>query len=124
MTVTVTANRKNKTAQVHLNATGTIVVAGNTSISTIATDDEVITGATIRQVFAGVGGGGHITISRGGAVVGVYDSTGWYDYAGAGMPLSVNRTANLDITFTGGADSYILLELTKEGTGSSEYLVG
>lgn len=122
MALTVTANRKNKTAQVHLNATGTIVVAGNNSVSTIATDDEVLTGATIRQVFAGCASGGSVVIARGGETVGVYDSTGWYDYAGAGMPLSVNRTANLDITITGTA--YILLELTKEGTGSSEYLVG
>lgn len=124
MTITVTSNKETISAAVHLNATGTIVVAGNSSVSTIATGSEVVTGASITQVFAGCDGTGHVRISRGGQAVAIYDSTGWYDYAGSGMSLTINPTANLDVTFVGSANCYVFIELQKQGTFTSEYLVG
>lgn len=122
MTTTVTSNKKNISAQVHLNATDTIVVAGNNSVSDIATGDEVLTGADITQVFAGCTSGGSVTITRGGNLVAAYDSTGWYDYAGCGMSLTVNNTDPLVVTITG--TCYAFIELKKRGGGTSQYLVG
>jgi len=131
MTINITSNKKNLSAAVHLNANATIVVTGNSTaivanstISSIAISDENLTGATITQTFAGCDGTGHIRIERGGEVVAIYDSTGWYDYAGSGMSMNVNKTANVNVTFVGSSNCYVFFELQKEGTFTSEYLVG
>jgi len=122
MTTTVTSNKRNISAQVHLNATDTIVVAGATGVSDIAIADEVLTGAYITQVFAGCTGGGSVTITRGGELIGAYDSTGWYDYAGCGMSLNINAADPVVVAITG--TCYAFIELKKKGAGTSEYLVG
>lgn len=114
MTVSVVSNKKNLSATVHLNATGTVTV------QSLKVGDEVLTGLTIDQVFAGCASGTHVTIKRGGELVGLYDSTGWYDYSGCGMQLSLYPTEDLEITFSG--EGYIMIELKKIGTFTSEYL--
>jgi hypothetical protein len=129
MAVTV-SNRKNTSFVLHVSAanSGNVVVSGN-SITTnvagtstcIATGNEVMTGAYITQAVWGCDGNGHIQVFRGGTLVSVYDSTGQKDYAGCGIPLNVNPTANLVVNFVGSANSYIILELQKLGT-TSEYL--
>lgn len=124
MAVTVTSNRKNTSAVIHVNANATIVVAGNTSSSNIATGNETITGATITQAFWGCDGNGHIRVERGGSLIAIYDSTSYKDYAGCGMPLGVNPTANINVTFVGSANAYLLFEVQKILTVSnSDYFV-
>lgn len=123
MAVTYTSNKKNLSVSVHVaSANATIVVAGNTSSSNIATGNETITGATITQVFWGVDGNGSIQLKRSGSLVAVYDSTGYYDYAGNGMSLNMNQTANVDVQFIGTANAYVFFELQKVGTFVSEYI--
>lgn len=112
----VLSNKPGTSAVIHLNGSNTIVVAGNSSVSDIAYGNEILTGAYIAQIFQGAGAAGHIVLSRGGEVVGVYDSTGQFDYAGAGMALTLNQDQNIDVTFVGTANAYIMLELQKVGT--------
>ncbi len=122
MAYTITSNRKNTSAVIH--ATGanvSLVVAGNSSVSNVATGDEVLTGCYLTQAVWGCDGTGHIQVKRGANLVAVFDSTGQIDWAGAGLALSVDKTANLQIQFVGSANSYIVLEVQKEGTFTSEY---
>lgn len=129
MAVTV-SNRKNTSFVLHVSAanSGNVVVAGNSTTTNvagtstcIATGDEVISGAYITQVVWGSDGAGSIQVLRGSTLVAVYDSTGQKDYAGCGIPLNVNPTANLVVNFVGSSNAYCILELQKLGT-TSEYL--
>jgi hypothetical protein len=129
MAVTV-SNRKNTSFVLHVSAanSGNVVVSGNSTTTNvagtstcIATGDEVISGAYITQVVWGSDGAGSIQVLRGSTLVAVYDSTGQKDYAGCGIPLNVNPTANLVVNFVGSSNAYCILELQKLGT-TSEYL--
>jgi len=129
MAVTV-SNRKNTSFVLHVSAanSGNVVVSGNSTTTNvagtstcIATGDEVISGAYITQVVWGSDGAGSIQVLRGSTLVAVYDSTGQKDYAGCGIPLNVNPTANLVVNFIGSSNAYCILELQKLGT-TSEYL--
>jgi hypothetical protein len=132
MAVTITSNKKNRSACLHINANATIVVAGNSSVSNVATSDETLSGVTITQVFWGIdpSNDGHAMITRDGSIVGVYDSTGYKDYAGNGMALNVNSTANIEVTFHGSrhgggtAEGYLFIEVQKIGTFIDEYFRG
>lgn len=123
MAVTITSNKVNRSACIHVNANATIIVAGNTSVSNVATSDEILTGASITQVFWGIdpSGDGHARITRGGSLVGVYDSTGYKDYAGNGMSLNVNPTSNIEVTFHGTSTGYLFIEVQKTGTFNDPY---
>lgn len=116
MSKTVLSNKPGTSAVVHLNSSNTIVVAGNSSVSDIAYGNEVLTGAYIAQIFQGTGAQGHITLTRGGEIVGVYDSTGTFDYAGAGMALTLNQESDIVVDFVGTANAYVMIELQKVGT--------
>lgn len=129
MAVTV-SNRKNTSFVLHVSAanSGNVVVSGNSTTTNvagtstcIATGDEVISGAYITQAVWGSDGAGSIQVLRGSTLVAVYDSTGQKDYAGCGIPLNVNPTANLVVNFVGSSNAYCILELQKLGT-TSEYL--
>jgi len=123
MAVTITSNRKGWSAVIHVSEANTsIVIAGNNSVSNVAISDEVLTGAYITQVFWGNGGTGQAKILRGGVLVGAYDSSGYYDYAGSGMPLNVNASANIDVQFTD-ANQYLFFEIQKQGNllANSDY---
>ena len=122
MTTTITSNKKNQSAQVHFNSSDTITIAGNSSVSFIATDDEVITGAAINRVFAGLESGASVTITRNSELIAAFDTSGWHDYAGCGMPLNVQQAEDLTVTITG--IGYAFIELRKFGSGTSQYLVG
>jgi hypothetical protein len=131
MAVTITSNRKNTSFVLHVaNAnSGNIVVSGN-SITTnvggtaacVAIGNEVLTGAYITQAIWGCDQNSHIHVLRGANTVAVYDSSGQHEYAGCGMPITVNQSANLVINFVGGANNFIMLELQKVGNLPSEYL--
>ena len=131
MAVTITSNRKNTSFVLHVaNAnSGNIVVSGN-SITTnvggtatcVAIGNEVLTGAYITQAIWGCDQNSHIHVLRGANTVAVYDSSGQHEYAGCGMPITVNQSANLVVNFVGGANNFIMLELQKVGSLPSEYL--
>lgn len=120
----VTINRKNTSAVIHLTANATLTIAGNSSTSDIATDNEIITGATIVQAFCGCpsGANSYWTIKRGGNTALVLDSTGYFDYAGAGMAVTMDAGATLVANLENSNDGYLLIELQKIGTFTSEYI--
>lgn len=111
----IQANRKYLSFTVHATAnTGTITIAGNNSVSNVAISDEVLTGAYITQIWAG--SDGVWTISRGANTVAVLDSSGFYDFAGAGNPITLDSTATLSANLVGATTGgFIMIELQKEG---------
>lgn len=129
MAVTITSNKKNTGATIHVSAANTTIQVSGNSITTnvdatstcLAIDNEVLSGVYIAQIFYGIDPAGYAVLKRGSTVVGVYDSTGYKDYAGNGMALTVGQSANLTVDFVGTANGYVLLEVQKVGTFISAY---
>jgi hypothetical protein len=129
MAVTITSNRKNTSAVIHVSAANTTIKVSGNSITTnvdatstcLALGNEVLSGVYIAQAFWGLDPNGYAVIKRGATPVAVYDSTGYKDYAGCGMALTVGQTANLTVEFVGTANGYVLLEVQKAGVLPSEY---
>jgi hypothetical protein len=123
MPVTVISNKPRTSAVLHVTApTISINITGNSTVSAIASNNEVLTGAFITQAAWGVQTGA-IIIRRGANTVAVYDSTGQHEYAGCGMPIKTHElAANLTVEFTGSSNGFIVFELQKLGTfAASEY---
>lgn len=122
MAYTITSNKKNTSLVMHISAANVnLKVAGAVGTSNLAMSDETLTGAYIAQAFWGNDGNSHIQILRDSTLVAVLDSTGYKDFAGSGMPLSVGQTANLVVNFVGSSNAYCILELQKTGTFVSDY---
>lgn len=123
MAVTITSNRKNTSAVIHVaSANATLVVAGNSSVSDVAIGDETLTGAYITQMYWGIDPAGYAVVKRDSTTVAVYDSTGYKDYAGCGMPLSVGQSGNISVEFVGTSNAYLLFEVQKVGDFVTEYM--
>ena len=127
MAVTVISNKSRISAVFHVaSANATLVVAGNSSVSNVASPGEVLTGAYITQSSWGCDGTGYIVIKRGTTPVAIYDSTGQHEYAGCGMPITVGQSNNLSVEFVGSSNCFIIFELQKIGTNltaNSEYFL-
>lgn len=129
MAVSIISNKKNTAATIHVSvANTTIKVSGNSTTTNVdatntclAVNDEVLSGAYIAQVYWGIDPNGYAVIKRGTTPIAIYDSTGYKDYAGCGMALTVGQTANLTVEFVNTANGYVLLEVQKVGTFTSEY---
>ena len=125
MAVTVVSNKPRLSAVFHVaGANATIVVAGNNSVSNVASPGETLTGAYITQAVWGCDPNGYIVIKRGSDIASVYDSTGQHEYAGCGMPVNVGQSANLSVEFVGSANCFITFEVQKVGpdlTANSGY---
>lgn len=131
MAARVINNKKNLSALLHFAAnstanTFTLTIAGNSSTSNVATDNEVLIGANITQAWFGSssGEGGYWKVQRGANTVAVYDSTAWMDYAGNGQALTIDNTADIVATFVKPAgstlsDAYLILEIQKVGVNNS-----
>jgi hypothetical protein len=109
--MTVISNKAGSATVVHAIANGTVVVAGNNSVSNIALGTEIITGASISRIWWGTTN--NITIARGSNVDVILTQSGFHDYSGHGCLLTVDRTANVIITING--SGHVVLELKKEG---------
>lgn len=125
MAVTVISNKPRLSAVFHVaGANASLVVAGNNSVSNVASAGETLTGAYITQASWGCDPNGYIVIKRGSDIAAVYDSTGQHEYAGCGMPITVGQSANLSVEFVGSANCFIVFEVQKVGpnlTANSEY---
>jgi hypothetical protein len=111
-------NRIGSSAVFHTNANTTVVVAGNSSVSNIATPNEVLTGASITQVWYGCASGGHWVVQRGSNTVLVLSESGYMDFAGSGASLVLHSTANVVMTLVGASNGYCMVELQKEPTST------
>ncbi len=122
MAVTILSNKLNTSAVIHVStANASLNVVGNSSVSNVAISNEILTGAYITQIAWGCDGNGHIQIARGGSIVAVFDSTGYVDYAGNGLALTVGQNANLAINFVGSSNAYCIFEVQKVGSFTSSY---
>lgn len=103
-----------------ITSNSTITVSGNSTVSDIAVDDtdEVITGASIAQMWFGSpsGNAAYWEIKRGANTVFVADSTTYLDFRGNGNGLDIDANAtfvaNLNLATTG----TLIVELKKQGT--------
>jgi hypothetical protein len=120
MTVTVQKNQKNGVVTIHFNASGSIVIAGNNSVSNVAIGAEIIETAPINQVWAGSpsGNAAYWEIKRDGTLVATIDSTCYLDFAGNGNQLTVAANgANLTANLIGATSGFLVVELQKLGAG-------
>lgn len=117
-------NKKGGEAVLHFTGTETVTIAGNNSVSNVATAGETVNSATINQVFYGCTPGSTWTISRGANVVAVLAQSGHNDYAGAGTALKLDAAAPLTVTLSAGTGT-LTLELQKQSDiANNDYLVG
>jgi hypothetical protein len=125
MSYRILQNRKNLSATVLFTGNTTLTIAGNTSVSAIATSDEVLTGANINQAWCGSpsGASAYWEVKRGANTVAVLDSTAYIDYAGNGASITIDNNATLVVTLFG-TPGTLMLELQKVGQFTSEYLRG
>jgi hypothetical protein len=117
MSYTVIQNKKNLSVTIHATGSNTITIAGNNSTSNVATGDEILTGAAIKQVWWGSQPGTNSCwiVKRGS------NSTGWTDYAGNGGMIAKDAGATLAIELVGTSNGYIMIELQKIGIFTSTY---
>lgn len=117
MSVRYTHNTR-QTVDVLITANTEIVIAGNSTVSNIALDDQNIIGASIKHVFCSSpsGNGAYWEISRGNTtvsnVVFAPDSTAYIDFAGNGVKLDLDASANLVCKLVRAADDEGVLVLT------------
>jgi hypothetical protein len=109
----VIINKKGLSAVIHITANATINVAGNSSNSDIAIGDEVITGATISQIWYGCGNGAYWEIKRGSNTVLHVESTGYMDFAGNGVALNKDVGGTLVANLNSSQTGTLIIELTK-----------
>lgn len=109
----VLINKKGLSAVIHLTANATINVSGNSTTSDICTGDEVITGASITQIWYGCGNGAYWEIKRGSNTVFYTDSTGYLDFAGNGVALNKDVAGTLVANLNSSQTGSIIIELTK-----------
>ena len=119
----IIANRKNLSTTLHFVSNGTVVIAGNSTVSDIAIDNEVLTGAYITQVWYGSPSGSvsYWEIKRGANTVAILDSTSYTDFAGNGNAIKLDTAATLSANLVGTTAGYLMIEVQKEGNFTSEY---
>ena len=123
MAYSILSNKKNTSAVILITSNSTITIAGNNTVSNVATGSEILTGCSISQIFCGSnsGNGAHWVVKRGTDLAAVLDSTGYFDYAGCGMALTIAPTATLVANLENSTTGYLLIEIQKQGTFTSDY---
>lgn len=111
-------NRKNHSVVLHFTTTsGNVIVAGNNTVSNIATGAEVVESASIAKITWGIGGNtaGYWTVARGGTTLLICAAPGGtYDLAALGAAVNANNTQNLVCTANFGAGvGHIIVEMKK-----------
>ena len=105
----IMANRKNSSVTLHAVSNVSITIAGNNSVSNVATGDEVLTGANVRRIWWSTDG--LITIKRGSNVVGQYTQSGYHDYSGHQGAINLDPGATFVANMA--ANSFLVVELGK-----------
>lgn len=115
----VLINKKGKSAVIHLTANATITVAGNSSVSNVASVGEELTGATISQVWYGSSNSGHWVIKRGANTVMVLTQSGHMNFAGHSVSLNMDAGATLVAELVNTDTGFITLEMSKTPKSST-----
>jgi hypothetical protein len=117
MAINYVKNQPNGSVIIHADATGSVILTGNSTVSNVALAGEYVIGSTIRQVWAGSVSPNIWTVTKGNSTVNstilVLDSTGWYDFAGSGGSINIAEAGEtLYLTLSGGT-GYIMLDVKK-----------
>ena len=112
--MTILTNKLNGSIVIHVVANTTLTIAGNNSVSNVATGSEVLTGATIRRVKFG-SDVGRWTVKRGSNTVLVLSGTNQLDFYKDGFSINIDPTATLVLELSGTANGFITIELSKQG---------
>ena len=112
-TLNYTYNAVGGRAVIHATANATIVIAGNNTVSNVATTSQVLTGASISKIWFGAAPSGYWNVLRGANLVASFESSGTYEFNGAA--LNVDKTANVVVQLMGASNGFIIIELHKEG---------
>lgn len=111
-------NRRGGTVHVLITSNSSLTIAGNSSVSDIATGNEVVAGCSVLRAWCGSssGNGAYWTVKRGANTIAVLDSTAFIDYAGNGVSINLDSNATL-VANIQGADltGSLILELKKIG---------
>jgi len=116
MTYRITSNKKYGAAVLLFTASnGAITIAGNSSVSAIATSDEDLAGAAITQMWFGSpsGNSAYWVVKRGANTVFVADSTAYLDFRGNGAGLSLDSSGTLSANLIGSGNGTLIVELKK-----------
>jgi len=101
------------------NATQTLVVAGNSSVSNVALPNEVVTGASVFAVTWGVANGGSWTVSRGANVILTLVGSGALSPQLCELVLDTQQSGNVTVTLAGGTGN-IIVGLRKYGNNFNQ----
>ena len=99
---------------IHCTANDTIQVSSANS-----TAEEVVTGLTINQIWFGLDSGSW-KVSRGANTLLVTDTSGYFDFSGAGQALTFDPAANVVVNCTA-ANCSLIIDFTKQSTYTSQY---
>ena len=116
--MSVVINRSGTSAVIHVTANATYVIAGNSSVSNIATQNEVLTDGYITQAWWGAANGGYWEVKRDTTTILVLTETGYVDYAGAGASLVANSASDIVFSLVGTAKGYCMIEVQKAPTST------
>lgn len=111
----VSTKNKGGHALIRETANATYVIAGNNSVSNIASAGETVNTAAFSQIWWT----GDWTIKRGANTVFVLKDSGYWDFNGAGVSLSEFGSANLVIEAAN--TGTIIIEMSKQSDFVSEY---
>jgi len=114
-------NRNGLSAVIHVTANSTVVIAGNSSVSNIASGNstvyETLTGGNITQIWWGAPAG-YWTVKRGANTVLVLSESGYLDFAGCGSSLMIDATANVVANLVTSTTGFLMIEVQKTPTST------
>jgi len=122
MPINILSNKPNGSVIIHATEGGTVALTGNDSVSNLASTGEIVVGSSIKQIWTGSssGNGANWIMNKGNssvnAVIGVYDSTAWIDYAGNGFTLKMSEDAEtlyLTLNNATAGEAYLMVEVKK-----------
>ena len=105
-------NKKGLSAVIHLTANATINISGNSVTSDIALGNEIITGASIKQIWYG-SNNGHWAVGRGSNTAVILNNTGHMDFISHGITLNKDTGATLTANLNSTGVGFIIIEVSK-----------
>lgn len=110
MAFRVVQSKQGRNVIIFANANSTIAP----NDSSLSVNGEVIQGLTIRSIQYGTDANGSWTLARGANLVfGFGRLSGFQDFAGTGMPFTLDAGANVTVTLFGSANGGIMLDCAK-----------
>ena len=113
--MSILINKLNFGVVTHDVANATYTIAGNNSVSNVATGTEIISGVTIKRITWGSDTGSW-TVKRGSNTILVLSGTNEFNFSDGMSPINLYPAASLVFTLNGSANGFIMAYLQKRGT--------